>query len=946
MPSEDTRIQDPVLEPPKSLGRILAFLTDLAGPSSLTAQGNPIGAVGLDAQGLADNVADRVSFGGLLPITAMRNALAEKYAARSEDVREFTRWLMQFRDKDAEPADTRIMVVEKPIEGPVQFIEGPPRQLTADELQRLLEAARPQAVPTDGPRAEEHGREERRPEPVPKSKAADYKGPTVEESREAVGFLNRGVWGTNLGVGGFATGLLTVAPGAGLTLPPLALMGASSSFGGMAAFHGAPFLAAGAMSAAGGGLSPYARGAMRVLAPRVIDTAPGPLSMGVFPSPLGALGDVLLGSRAVTPTPQLGQVTLMAPAVRVASDRMRTAGSAVAFEWEDLARGAAPLDAETLVSLRTALPEGTELIFPSLPTGQLPQGAVNLTLSPELSRQLMAGGFGLDAPIVAAESSAMALATTGGLPGGATLMGSLVPGVLPMGRGASILDSELVGPLGALGEAGYGQARSGGVLDFLGMPVRLAPTLGTSLEVRDELAFRQSLSDPGQSPILRPDEFGGLRDRFLAGFYSADVEPDRFSWQKAAPSFGLRDTDAGTLLSPDSRIQLPNSGAPLPQYEGSADPISRGIVTGTEAAFGRSDPPPLGFGEDIRLTAGPAARSTFSVPEMDAPLAGSPELAAPTSVPSTMSYGGTAAFGSTSLPTSPVEPQQVFLDSPRVSSGTSAFEGGESLRPGMGAGSLHVSAASPAQPSPMTSSPSSGSRGPSRTAFGPSYSHLPMLLAAAPTLSPMSSSAPAIPGVGAGAGGYSPVQMALSSGMFESPSEPARPGVQPFRASSGAQPAAPTVMPSRNAEMPLRESQGYEPLPEFRGATSFSPSSLSGAEPRSGTVQLPEMPVRTAPASNPAPTIAPYTPRTPSLGLRRPPTVSQPPAQAMPTGMIQMSQGLTPTPAGSGSGDAKSESRHTNEIGNAAHEVNLLAREVWSILKRRIALDAERHGLR
>jgi len=66
----------------------------------------------------------------------------------------------------------------------------------------------------------------------------------------------------------------------------------------------------------------------------------------------------------------------------------------------------------------------------------------------------------------------------------------------------------------------------------------------------------------------------------------------------------------------------------------------------------------------------------------------------------------------------------------------------------------------------------------------------------------------------------------------------------------------------------------------------------------------------------------------------------------MPAGMIQMSQGLTPTPAGSGSGDAKSESRHTNEIGNAAHEVNLLAREVWSILKRRIALDAERHGLR
>jgi hypothetical protein len=176
--------------------------------------------------------------------------------------------------------------------------------------------------------------------------------------------------------------------------------------------------------------------------------------------------------------PRLGEVTVVAPPMLVASEQSERRGSAVAFDWPVLARGAGELDAAGLKRLQQVLPPGAQAIYPALPKGALPANAVNLRLAPSLLRPLLSQAYGSEAAGIAGSAAAMASGAATTMPANLPSLGRIVPAARPVGAGAGVLGQDSKGPAGALLDAGAGQARRSPMLDFLGVPIRLAPSLG------------------------------------------------------------------------------------------------------------------------------------------------------------------------------------------------------------------------------------------------------------------------------------------------------------------------------------------------------------------------------------------------------------------------------------------------------------------------------------
>ena len=157
--------------------------------------------------------------------------------------------------------------------------------------------------------------------------------------------------------------------------------------------------------------------------------------------------------------PEMGQVTLVAPPMHVASPEAEQAGMATAFDWPTLAKGAGVLDAGGLARLQSVLPEGAEAIYPALPAGSAGTSAINLPLAPSLLSSLLSQAYGPAAPGIAAQAAGMADAATGGAAPATPLDARLVPGKRPMGGQAGLLHT---GVAQKTGQAGALEKRAAG----------------------------------------------------------------------------------------------------------------------------------------------------------------------------------------------------------------------------------------------------------------------------------------------------------------------------------------------------------------------------------------------------------------------------------------------------------------------------------------------------
>jgi hypothetical protein len=584
--------------------------------------------------------------------------------------------------------------------------------------------------------------------------------------------------------------------------------------------------------------------------------------------------------------PYLGQMTLIAPPLRVASEEAEDSGTAVAFNWETLTKGQGALDARGLAALRRALPDDAQLIYPALPKGQLPAGAVNLRLAQPTVAHLLEAGYGVPAGAeVAARAVSGTVASIGATPQAMPLTGQIVPGKRPAGTKASILPSREEKPGGELPQIGTRQAKRGGALDFLGLPVSLAPSLGGRSEVRE--AVSSNVARDKIAKTIRPNVFGPLRHSLFPSFQSIEAEPDRQAWEKAAPSFGLRDSKPMTVLAPQARAPMVTLSTSLPQ-------------------IGGEQPPAPGTFPQMHIAEAAPVQRTVEA------FGGMPRI--PMLSPPTVSGGASGLM-----------PSRTPASLPWSAERAHSFSGGgqpvHQFRPISGP-SIGPSASAPAPPAAPGALP--------RGTFGESPA-----VSLRPASSPASGLLPAI-----GAPAFSPINQPRTTApappvFAGAPATPSHPGPMPsFGSPGGAHPAS---------RIPQRQpiSMPSISLPESAAMLSFPPPVGGGVDIPMPTMHLPAPPSVTSPGSGmrartnlvsraPAMLYTPPAPRvmTAPLALQR----------SVETGHVQSEAQAAARPA------AGQGANRTEREGQQGAEISLLATEVWSILKQRLATEAIRRG--
>lgn len=612
----------------------------------------------------------------------------------------------------------------------------------------------------------------------------------------------------------------------------------------------------------------------------------------------GGIGSMEPPVRTPIPAnPLMGQITLVSGPMHVASRESEQAGSAVSFDVKTLAKGAGTVDAAGLAMLRASLPPGAQAIYPALPQGSLGHQAVNLKLAPSLLGEILTQGYG---PKAASELAgpvsrlAPQMTAAHGVP---SMEGKLVPtaarptdamaGVLGHAEGA-----------GALEQAGGAGAQRGGALDFLGMPVRLAPSLAGNPQIRQE-AEAQKVLPGGAAAILRPNQFGSVRSKLFSGFGAVEAEPDKGAWRKAAPSFGMPNAEPETILSSTARLKPPAPGAPIPQIEDGGHTPAAAALSHAMGVGASMAAPGLGLaGEPGLPIPTPVHPSPMSHAFGHAPIAGAlgGALGATSGVPglglglATGAALGTMQFGNRS-PFSP------------GIGGTVAPAPASALRAAPGIG---VAAKSPFTPrvsrfTPPAPSIGLGPTGITHTASTPTPEpHTPSAAASAASRTVT----PRIPTV---LGNPNPAIPDITS---SSPSIPHM--VTPARSIAGG--GRPELRPLR---APVIEESASRPV----GAVG--PSASVASSHATSSFKLPEMPIA---ASIPA----------------KPPKGSSMAIQRSNTG----SQVASPSTSRSGETQHQSEVNTPQDPGAMASEVNLVANEVWSILRKKLAFEAERLGKR
>ncbi|MFI5385010.1 MAG: hypothetical protein ACHQ50_02720 [Fimbriimonadales bacterium] len=712
--------------------------------------------------------------------------------------------------------------------------------------------------------------------------------------------------GAEMAMGGQATGPVSFAGSSQMSGTPGASGTASQAFAGQVATRviaGAPGQAVFPGGFFGAGANATAMPAGSIPRKNLYDMS---WMRGAEGQAIGEFGQNAEGQVRAGPTnPLMGRITVVSPPIQVASQASERAGTAVAFDIKNLAKGAGALDAAGLAMLKSALPPGAQAIYPALPPGSLGPQAVNMPLAPSLLSQILTEGYG---PQAGAMAGGLASAGSGiSMPsGGGALDASIVPTAQrPTDATAGLFGQQDAQGPGSLQHAGAANASRGGALDFLGMPVRLAPSLAGDSDVKQAAEARKVLP-AGAAAIMRPNEFGAMRTKLFPGISTVHAEPDKSAWQHAAPSFGLRDAEPHTLLSPDARIKPPHASASLPQmHEGGDSHLSKALHAATVIAPAAS----AALGPGAHTPGGAIVdRAAHAAAGMAMPRVGAPDIRFPHAHPGTgagMGLGDVRFATPSMMPRGRLIPRTGGISMPGVPS---------SPRIHLPAGAAAASAGSSRVASRFSLPHRSIGAGPSATVHaggGASDHHVGMPREHASSLGHRGGSLPmSLPG-----GGHAP-QMAS---VLPSPS-PAIPSTTGFSSST-----APMTMPA---------------MPATTGGHSSTPSLGAPSGSGYGPPATPGMPVPSMSSS--------------SLSLRAPDMTiatsvpARPPQQ---TAMIQRataSGGAVHANRSDHAPDSHGDQTNSQaqDPGASAHDVNLLANEVWSLLKRKLLFESERLGKR
>lgn len=263
--------------------------------------------------------------------------------------------------------------------------------------------------------------------------------------------------------------------------------------------------------------------------------------------------------RSAKVPPQASFVTIVSRPIKVASAGMEQSGSAISMDIHELAKSSGKVTPSVWQGLSVLADQGAQVIYPALSRGELGPDAANFQLSEEMVQELI-GAVGPQRLFDLAPDR------VGGstLAGVAPVQAQLVPFGRPSGSNPAILPQEPGEQKSELQGVG-GQSRRGGVLDVLGVPVRLAPSLGGRSEVADQVAARSGRATSPSGTALRPEVFTPLQRKLMPSAGAMDVEPARREWDKAAPAFGIQDSSPVSILSPDSRIRSMAPSEPNPQ---------------------------------------------------------------------------------------------------------------------------------------------------------------------------------------------------------------------------------------------------------------------------------------------------------------------------------------------------------------------------------------------
>lgn len=339
--------------------------------------------------------------------------------------------------------------------------------------------------------------------------------------------------------------------------------------------------------------------------------------------------------------PEIGMMTLVAPQLLVADAKTEQSGSGVAFDWKALIQASGSVDEAGLAAIAKVLPRGAKALYPALPETALPPGAVNLRLSPGLARTVLTQGYGPRHAALAEESSRMASGTAPAPSPDQQLKAEIVPMARPVGS-KSLFGEEHALDTKVLKSAGSAQASRGGALDFLGVPVRLAPSLSGRSELSDEVAIRNVGDASGPQSAVRPELFSQIQQKLLKGAPTVAAEPDKAAWRKAAPSFGIKESSPHSLLTPNLRVPSEDGQGPAPSRTSPITSQRRLSVPG------RASEQPTAIG----------SAPNFSVPfTTRTPLLSSPSGATSRSIPASVFSRGSEGLSTSSTDTPDLAPR-------------------------------------------------------------------------------------------------------------------------------------------------------------------------------------------------------------------------------------------------------------------------------------------------
>lgn len=630
-------------------------------------------------------------------------------------------------------------------------------------------------------------------------------------------------------------------------------------------------------------------------------------------------------------TARMGFATLFSAEPTFAPQNEGETGSAIEMPLESLAPQGQPLTESGMQALVAALPPGASFLYPSLSPGSLGKGAVNVPLAAELAERLIqASSPGVHSSSTAERAARLAKAEAPGGGRSAPLAARLIPTVRPskpMSAGAA--EGEGLDALGS----GMGQRPRS--LSFLGAPVRLAPSLSGRSELQDEVRAKTGSQLSSQPKPSKPSTFNNLRTQVLGGMPSVDIEPDQQAWAKARPSMGLA------------------SSSPLEVLSGDAwNPALADVKTGRRDSSAPIELPSVKMGDgSVRPIGQTASRPIMSLQVPSASKGATPSIGAlggqPSSptAPTTSLFGseqGGARFGAESHDFQPLYETRaakatespVSLPSPtilKLEKGQAASQGfSEQKASHFGPSRLRPDA-----------------EGKAGMGFLPSLASTPFPLQAgrpmppeglparqtAPSPSPGSAMPLAPSGVNRVAEERPfPSLVETSPGLVQTPTMNLQ-LPKSAAAHEGGQQTSPGTL---NLSLPMKTAPPSEKpaLPDVGSARSQPPAtSISAASEPFGHPASASGRETSAPLPGPAP-----------LPLPKKSSSKLSSQTSQLSGQFSLSGGTAAISSKGSSQERSIETKGSSTTGIDSHEVNAMAMEVYSILRRRLSFEAQRMG--